>query len=92
MQENNVFYRNDRVTFLLKNSAKNKFNGYKKKLEKPNMMNHLEILQLVDAYIDSREVYKKVNLQESKVYYDTIASQLKIIKELLYFQNTIKFI
>ena len=25
LQENNVFYRNDRVTFLLKNSAKNKF-------------------------------------------------------------------
>ncbi|MBR2578509.1 MAG: Smr/MutS family protein, partial [Erysipelotrichaceae bacterium] len=28
LQENNAFIRNDRVAFLLKNSAKNKFNGY----------------------------------------------------------------
>ncbi|MBQ3419213.1 MAG: Smr/MutS family protein [Erysipelotrichaceae bacterium] len=83
LQENNVFYRNDRVTFLLKNSAKNKFNGYQYGTSASGLASYVEPEQFIELN------NKKLSLENDKqeevnrllkelTYYVSLYSQLYI--------------
>lgn len=74
LQENNVFYRNDRVTFLLKNSAKNKFNGYQYGTSASGLASYVEPEQFIELN------NKKLSLENDKQ-----EEVNRLLKELTYY-------
>ena len=73
LQENNIFSRNNRTTFLLKNTAKNKFKGYQYGSSSSGLATYVEPEQFV-------ELNNKLNELEN----ERIEEVNRILKELTY--------
>ena len=74
LQENNIFSRNNRTTFLLKNTAKNKFKGYQYGNSSSGLATYVEPEQFV-------ELNNKLNELEN----ERIEEVNRILKELTYY-------
>ena len=62
LQETNVFYRNDRVAFLLKNSDKNKFRGYQYGSSASGLATYVEPEEFIE--LNNRRLSLENNKQE----------------------------
>lgn len=74
LQEDNIFSRNNRTTFLLKNTAKNKFKGYQYGSSSSGLATYVEPEQFV-------ELNNKLNELEN----ERIEEVNRILKELTYY-------
>ncbi|MDO4500599.1 MAG: Smr/MutS family protein [Erysipelotrichaceae bacterium] len=73
LQESNVFMRNDRVAFLLKNSDKNKFHGYQYGSSASGQATYVE-----------PEEFIELNNRRSTLENDKMAEVHRLLKELTY--------
>ncbi len=74
LQENNVFSRNNRTTFLLKNTAKNKFKGYQYGNSSSGLATYVEPEQFVE-----------LNNRQNELENERIEEVNRILKELTYY-------
>lgn len=74
LQESNVFNRNNRVAFLLKNSDKNKFKGFQYGTSSSGQATYVE-----------PEEFIELNNRSSSLENDKLAEVNRLLKELTYF-------
>lgn len=79
LQENNYYIRNDRITFLVRNSDKNKFNGFAFGTSASGQATYIEPAQFIE--LDNR----KVNLIE-----DREEEIRRILQEMTYLVASVK--
>lgn len=89
VQENVVYYRNNRACFLVKNSDKNKYNGFSYGSSASGQASYVEPSGLISLNNQKNEIEQAINEEQKRIL---LALSLEVAKDAQHFMDNLESI